>query len=319
MLPIVLDPALVEEAVLLTMRGHHDAARFHRERDTLYLLPAAERDARFGALHARWFERLQLGTPIAIALAELPILAETCVRTFVTQPVGGHAEGADLLVDEDGATPLRTVLIRVRPHSMGKPAELLAQLRVELLHVADMVDPAFGYEPTLPVSAVEGSHEQLLRDRYRVVWQTSIAGRLSAHDAELSVRARLAFRACFSMLGDHADEMFDHFSTTWPLTHAIIVAFCANPRAGEKSRLLGPGGRCPLCRLPTYAPEPTPDALPAAVLTLIAADFPSWEPAKGLCRQCADLYRARASSALCERNSEMQQLMVGGELGLTSS
>ena len=35
---------------------------------------------------------------------------------------------------------------------------------------------------------------------------------------------------------------------------------------------------------------------PASLAADIAADFPGWRPSDGCCRQCADLYRARALS-----------------------
>ena len=44
------------------------------------------------------------------------------------------------------------------------------------------------------------------------------------------------------------------------------------------------------------APVTGARALPADVVAHVTAQFPAWAPAHGLCRQCADLYRARSLS-----------------------
>ena len=52
-------------------------------------------------------------------------------------------------------------------------------LRHELSHLQDMVDPAFfGYVPELTVSHASVSQQRLARQRYTVLWDTSIDGRL---------------------------------------------------------------------------------------------------------------------------------------------
>lgn len=47
------------------------------------------------------------------------------------------------------------------------PGRYTALLRAELLHLADMLDPAFGYAPTLPEMDGGPSAAGLLQDRYR--------------------------------------------------------------------------------------------------------------------------------------------------------
>jgi hypothetical protein len=169
-----------------------------------------------------------------------------------------------------------------------------------LQHIADMVDPAFGYQPTLP--AVDGgpSYEHLLRQRYRVVWDVSVAGRLVRRgklDGAVRDEVRRRFAASFPMLGDQIDAAFARFFDAEAVTHADVLALAAVRPGLEYPGGLTPGGRCPLCRFPTYAPTPEPRSLPPAVVARIQADFASWQPADGLCMQCADLYRARATDA----------------------
>lgn len=295
-LAVALQHALVEEAVLRAIAGRPDERRFRGARDGLYRLPEGDaREAAFWELHAEWFSRLALGRPIHEAIAELPILAQRCQQCVVTAAPTGKDEGADLLVD--GAE--RTLLIRLRPTAFLDPAALLALLRAELLHVADMVDPTFGYQPALPELDGGPAYARLLQDRYRALWDVTIAGRLARRgvgDDALVARAKRGFAAAFPMLGGTAAAAFDCFFTAEAPRHAELVAFAVAPRGAGAVEVLIPGGRCPICRFPTHAPEPEPERLPADLVASITERFPAWRPAHGLCRQCADLYRARAMS-----------------------
>ena len=300
-LPVHFDPALVEEAVLRAMAGHPEERAFRRARDRLYLLPEGEaRERAFADLHAQWFEQLGLGEPIRAALAELPLLAEACAQCVVARALTRHDEGADLLVDDRrGETVRRSTAIRLRATAFEAPQALLAMLRAELLHVADMVDPAFGYDPELPQVDGGPSYAQLLRDRYRALWNASVAGRLMRRGLatdELVAEARRAFAAAFPMLGSEGDAAFARYFELDAPRHAELLGFAVAPRPHGEAAPLVPGGRCPLCRFPTYAPEAEPERLPPDLVQRIAADFPAWQPAQGLCRQCADLYRGRALS-----------------------
>ncbi len=301
-LPVHFDPALVEEAVLRAMAGHAEERAFRRARDRLYVLPEGEtRERAFAELHAQWFARLGLGEPVYAALGEFPLLADACVQCVVARALTRCDEGADLLVDDRaGETARRTAVIRLCATAFEAPQALLATLRAELQHVADMVDPAFGYDPELPQVDGGPSSAQLLRDRYRALWNASVAGRLMRRGLltdELVAEARRAFAAAFPMLGGEGEEAFERFFRLDRPTHAALLAFAIAPRPHGEAASLIEGGRCPLCRFPTYVPEPEPERLPADIVERIAADFPTWQPRRGLCRQCADLYRARALSA----------------------
>jgi hypothetical protein len=95
------------------------------------------------------------------------------------------------------------------------------------------------------------------------------------------------------MLGSETLGTFAHFFGDGAHTHGELAAFAASPRGRDETPGLVAGARCPLCRFPTYAPEPDPAALPEEIVRAIAADFPEWQFHQGLCRHCGDLYRAR--------------------------
>jgi hypothetical protein len=291
-LVVEYQPRLVEEAVLLAVAGHERERAFHRERDRLYEVAEPEaREAAFRALHAAWFERLDLGREVVEALAERPAVAAGIDRCRVASAASSRDEMAELFVAAEAGAPgalHRAVVIRVRPARLLDSARLLAFLRRELLHIADMLDPAFEYEPRLSPSDGGPAHERLVRDRYGILWDAYVDGRLSRLGwAPPGTRAErlAAFRRAFPMLGEQVEAAFDRFFEAEALRHAELVEFAAR------------GGRCPLCRFPTRAFEPEPDRLPPAAQERIREDFPGWEPAAGLCLQCADLYRSCAQPA----------------------
>lgn len=298
---IEYEPGWVDEAVRRALAGNPAARLYHRDRERAYRDPDPESRVRaFEALDREWFERLGLARPLTQALAEYPLVLAGVRRIGVGRPPDRRHAGADLLVPRLAAgEPMpahgRALRILVAPESLLATDELLAFLRRELLHVADMLDPRFGYEPVLAASAGP-THERLLRDRYRCVWDVTVDGRLvRAGRLDPSVRVACARRVerAFPALGAAESaaavaRFFDHPAPT----HADIVAFVRQP--GPVERRLA--GACALCAFPTTDAEPDPARLLAAAGSEIARDFPTWSPDEGCCRQCAELYRAAALS-----------------------
>ncbi len=304
------EPRLIEEAVLGTVETR-GIQGFRGERNRLYeIQDPEERDLAFRDFHATWFERLGLGAVLWQALHEQPLILGKTRGCAVTHARASRDAGAELFVspgrEGTGEADSRSVVIRLDPQGLLEGEGLLAFLRHELFHIADMLDPTFAYEPRLPRAELGPAHERLLQDRYRVLWDAYIDGRLvrrgwappSIYDRRLQ-----EFATTFSMAGERVGEAFARFFNGIALTHADLVAFATNP-ASQISDFgfrisnfpTGPrsGDRCPLCGFPTHAFEPAPDQFPREVLDKIRTDFPEWNPTLGLCRQCADLYRSRA-------------------------
>jgi hypothetical protein len=226
MLSLECDPALIEAAVLAAVRGRAEARAFHDERDPVYGLAETEaREAAFTALHARWFERLGLDRPLHQALGEEPGVAAACARGIVARARGSRGEGADLLVAPP-APP--TVLVRIAPETLAAPERALALLRHELLHVADMLDPDFAYEPRLPAHHGGSVHEAGRAERYHVLWDAWVDGRLVRRGrASAALRAeRLRdFRTAFPGLADDGEGAFEQFFGARRCTHAELARF----------------------------------------------------------------------------------------------
>ncbi len=306
-------PDLLEEAVLTAERTMSTVGRweFRRERDRLYELPDHDqREERFRSLHLRWFVRLGLHRVVEQAIAEREALARTQKDSRPIFPTDGRVvravtrseEGADLmdrvLPEHAGLRPL--LVIRLRPAMLLEPDALRALLRHELTHIGDMLDSAFGYERTLPPCDDGPSGENIVRDRYRVLWDVTIDGRLArAGCGSVEVRAarREEFDATFSMLGDRRRAAFDDWFDYIRPTHAALAAFARAPN-GTDSTNPADSGRCPLCRFPVASLERQSGRLSSDASAAIRSDHPTWSIEQGLCSQCLDLYEARHEQAV---------------------
>ena len=294
--PVEFHPRLVEEAVWAAIQWRRDAGVFHREREEVYDEPDPEaRERAFARLHAAWFERLGLAIPVVRAIAEQGRALDAARRVLLAPVTSEKREGAELFVAAPGEF---SVVVTLRPGILADAEAVRDLLRPELLHVADMLDPAFAYEPRLPEQALGPAHDRRLLDRYRSLWNCSVDGRL-VRIGHLDPGARAArlreFTGVFASLGEEAGTCFERIFSGPRPRHPELVALAADPEAGFGLRPPGHagGGRCPLCGFPTADLEPRPDLLPARVVEEIVSEFPSWGPQGGICPQCADLYRAR--------------------------
>ncbi len=300
--PVRYEIRVIEEAVVGAVRGLPvgDQRRFHRQREAAYeVADRDEREALFAHVHRSWFAGLGLHRPLDQALTEAGALRTRAGACRVVWAVSRKDELADLF-DQNGRPQdsSTVILVRLRPESLLEPETLLNFLRHEFQHLADMLDPTFGYRKQLPVSDAGPSYDNILRNRYRVVWDATIDGRLSrrgfAGSEVRQVRSR-EFGATFQMLGDEAGEAFATWFDDDHPTHERLVAFVLDPTsAGTPSgdRFVG---RCPICRFPTAVLDPHPERLTEGAQRELIDDHPWWSLERGLCAQCADLYLARHS------------------------
>ncbi len=304
------DPALVEAAVHLVARGDLRRWRVYRKTlDPLYDAPDRERTippATF-SLFREW----GLGRPVDELLRTLPVVEAAgrlaAGRADGGRPAGAHAsgavapgarallarsrapgdEGADLLVG-DGVT----LLVRLQAERFLDQAALVLFLRHELAHVRDMLDPAFGYRPDLGLSGRTLAEKELVRGRYRVLWNLAID---QTETCPVSLEARqLEFdRAFAALLPGQRERLAERFRSPALRRHDALLAAARDPWAFLGEGRHGPvaGQPCPLCAFPTHDWDPRP---PAAT---IRAEVPTWEAAMGACRQCADIYRILEAAA----------------------
>ena len=300
MIRLTYAPDFVEEAVLLAERtlSTDDARAFRRERNLAYeVVDPDERERAFRDLHFGWFVRLALHDPIEQLVNDCQDIAGRLSQGRVLRAFRHQEEGTDLfdptLPDEGGGRP-PLLALRLRPAMLLDPDVLRGFLRHELMHVADMIDPGFGYERALPPSDDGPSADNILRDRYRVLWDAAIDGRLNRAGlvgAEARAARRREFAATFSMLGEQAGPAFDEWFDLIVPTHQALLGFAESPHAPGAAAATATG-RCPLCRFPVGSLDARPERLSAGAALAIHQDFPEWTLAMGICSQCLDLYES---------------------------
>jgi len=208
---------------------------------------------------------------------------------------GKSDEGAELYVNEAGQ---RTGILALRPERFAQDAALRDYLRHEFTHLHDMVDPAFGYSPMLELPALNAAQQRLARERYRLLWDITIDGRLTAAGhAPMAARDQhaAAFSGGYSFWpADRQTETFDSLWRNAAPRHADFLALIADSRGLREAHRPAPGASCPLCDFPTFTWADV-EALPPRIKSRIVAEFPSWSPEQGLCGRCLETYEAATS------------------------
>jgi hypothetical protein len=300
------DPKLIEEVVFHAERDNYIAKELDERRSRIYeVAEPNERERLFHDLYASWFVRRGLGKVVDQALREQPMISAHVGSCYVVCATQAKEECAELFVAPDRGldeNQRRTLRILIRPESLLKYWSAITFLRHELFHIADMLDPAFAYEPALPKTDGGPTYDTLITNRYRVLWDVTINGRMLRRgwiSASIRDEQLRDLRYAFSMLEEKSGELFSRFFDGERPTHPELAAFAFDPRAaiGCLHSASTPGTNCPLCRFPTHVFEPEPENLGSEVIAAINQDFPRWAPALGLCAQCADLYRANNLSS----------------------
>jgi len=223
---------LAEEAVFLFMsRGGEgdpiEARSWHREREPLYLAPnGPEREARFHEHALRWFERLALGAPVERAARSCPRAVGVLASIEVRRVVRSRDEGSEVFGSEDpSAGGARSLVLGVLPCRFLEPQALERIARRELLYVEDMADPAFEFDPRRRHAGAEDpARRELVSDRFRVLWEARIDGKL-ARPASALPPSTARFRQSFGKSFD-PEAVESLFREAWSgelATHAALL------------------------------------------------------------------------------------------------
>jgi hypothetical protein len=227
------EPRLVEEAVVAALRRHPAEPRFRLSRDAAYAVPDPEaRETRFRAIHAAWFRRLRLDRPVIDALQEQPAVARDASRCLAVSVTSPEDERAELFVADGPGAIARTVVLGLRPGTFADPGRLRALCRREFLHVADLLDPSFGYQPRPPGPGGREVPESLFRERYRALWGASVDGRLARQGWGPPDRLdRSARDVALSMPGPSTEGVFRRLFDGPRPTHAELVRLATAPES----------------------------------------------------------------------------------------
>jgi hypothetical protein len=301
---IELQPLLIEEAVARVMANHAAASLFWQERERLYENTAGEsREAAFQNFYESWFHRLGLIAPLRQVFELWPMLTKDTSRCLLIKARGQKNLGAELYMTaaESGLQERerRTIVVQLTPELLSQSQPLLEFLRHECLHLVDMLDPHFGYEPHFPTSEAGPAYDHFLQSRYSVLWDISIDGRLRQR-GWLPPAAREKhlknFKRAFQGEEEKLSQTFAHFFDQNSHTHRELVEFARHPEkwlAGEAAETSSKG-RCAICHFPTFHLI-DPSVLGAKLNAKIREHYPDWNASQLICRQCADLYEARVA------------------------
>jgi len=299
------DEDFIEAAAFLCASGQRKSvpslqiARFHRERERLYaILDPDERNTAFFNLHLDWFREWGLEKLITDLLKAFPLQPEKLSVLAVRKTRNKNDDGAELYVNEAGE---RSAILALRPVSFARDASLRDYVRHEFTHLSDMLDPAFGYAPTLDLPGLNGAQQRLARERYRLLWDITIDGRLtSAGHTPMQTREQYAaaFARGYSFWPE--DKQSERFSSLWQAClprHADLLSLIADPRGLREAHLPAPGASCPLCDFPTFTWADA-ERLSPAITARVVAEFPAWTPEQGLCGRCLETYVAATAARL---------------------
>jgi hypothetical protein len=335
------DEDFIEAAVFLGASGRRQGvpplqiSRFHREREKLYrILDPDERNSAFFKLHLDWFREWGMEQPLTDTLKEFPLVREQLGVLAVRKTTGKNDEGAELYVNEAGQ---RTGMLALRPERLAAawsadssppqrgqaaddpiisescgaaewkraearaPVTLRDYLRHEFMHLHDMLNPDFGYAPALDLPKLNAAQKRLARERYRLLWDITIDGRLTAAGhMPMSTLAQhgAAFARGYSFWPEQ--KQVETFASFWQCRsprHADFLALIADPRGVRDAHRPAPGASCPLCDFPTFhwADAAT---LANGIIERIVTEFKEWSPEQGLCNRCLETYESARAAGL---------------------
>jgi hypothetical protein len=268
--------------------------RFHAERERCYrVLDPEARAAAFAAVQLTWFREWGMEQLVHTVVDRFPALAALTALAF-RKARGRNDEGAELYRDDQGRW---RGLVALRPERFGDAPGLTRFLQHELGHLADMVDEHFDYSPHLDGTGPAGSQSRLVRERYRLLWDVSVDGRLTGRGLATvadEAQRRGEFERGFAFLPE--TRRAELFAALWSgklARHDALMAVASDPRGLRGARVPLPGAACPLCGFPAFAWTDGGQLAPD-VQGRIGADFPGWSAADPVCARCAEMYAAVA-------------------------
>ena len=298
---IIIHPEFIERAVFHAVRADGDLQRrYQRAFSACYDAPdAGQRDRDFRNLHETWFRELGLHERLESRTAAFANILARAERLVVFQAPVARRQSAELF----GAPGRYTVVVTICLETLLDETAFDAWIRHELLHIDDMLDPAFCYDTNARPEQRHPAGGGLFRDRYALLWAISIDARLHHDDQQAEAvrhrRTRELMQA-YGMADESAakaalDDLWIRFAAARP-THLQLLemtgfswtgiawtADASNDHAGPT-----PGDACPICRFSTFD-WATVERM-EGVAHCIRIDRPEWNPRDGLCERCAEVY-----------------------------
>ena len=272
--------------------------RFHRAREKCYqVLDPDERNAAFSRLHLEWFREWGLDNLLLGLVNEFPLLPGTLNTLVFRKARAKSDEGAELYVNNEAKI---SGIVALQVERFQKADQLKRFLRHEFTHLHDMLNPEFRYSPQLHLASRNVAQQRLTRERYRLLWDITIDGRLERTNESPATRHghRDALDRAFGFWPEaKREEVFKSLWENAQPRHNELLAHACDPRHAQSGCNCGPGAPCPLCGFTTFS-WAKGEHLCEQTVRAICRDFPDWNPAHGACRRCADIYRRGVTQLL---------------------
>jgi len=296
---LLYDDDLVEAVVTSSATGvlgsvnSMQIRRFHAERERCYAThDPDERAAGFARMHLSWFVEWGYAERLTRLADPFPQLNGALRALAFRKGRGKNDEGAELYCDEEGN---RRGIVALHPDRCGDEFKLTCFVHHELAHLADMVDPQFEYVPDLGLAGATLSQQRLVRERYRLLWDVSLDGRLTQRNLPTiadKARRRAEFDRGFIFMEEpRREELFTALWSGHMARHADLLRVATDPRELQEQQSAIPGAPCPLCGFAAF------DWTAVSTLRLpaqerIRAECPGWQENEAVCARCAEMYDA---------------------------
>ena len=195
------------------------------------------------------------------------------------------------------APPAYGCMARIEVRNLAPSARAVDLIATAKKPLSGAWPPPGGALPDVPEGA---ARLKLVLDRYRVLWDTVIDGRLARLNPNLPetrLRRSREFCTAFWMLGERSEEAFGKWFNLRTPTHADLLQFALDPPDTAGTSMPTAGSTiCPLCNCLGVFDRELLESLSPALVRQVHQDFPRWQTTDGACSQCIELYRGRPLS-----------------------
>lgn len=302
---IEFEDSFVEETVFLAARYKDEAdgaltQNFHNDREKIYgstssplgqSLTEEDRNVSFQRLYREYFQKLGIKDMFERIVKDFPLLNQPGISLFVKKVWSKREEDTELYVDGH----LKTICIALMANRILQPFCIQAILRHELLRISDMLDPHFQYVPHINLEGKNELENNLIRDRFRILWDVYIDIRLrkkgySVMKSDEDQKKEFC-KAFFFLKSSEQEYVYSKLEGCEDLMQIDLLGWAQDARS---IKTLGEGGlRCPLCDFTSYESIKNWPSEMRVVIDEIKKDHPQWTTESGICPQCFDLYNCR--------------------------
>jgi hypothetical protein len=266
--------------------------RFQVEREQIYSISDPDdRCAAFSKLYSKWFLEWDLNQDLTRPLTLFPEVTKS-IQIFAFRKAKNQSEeGSELFVKSASE---KNAVIALCIETFQNTDKMTRLLNHELMHLHDMITPDFGYTP-YEFSSNDASRQRLTLQRYRLLWDVTIDGRLTRaglptlSDEE---RRRSEFDSGYKFWPE--EKRIEIFQSLWmnpSPRHQALLALAVDPRDTHQQHLPIPGALCPLCSFSTFEWANGPE-LSIETTEAIRKQFPNWNHEQGVCKRCVEIYEA---------------------------